>query len=169
MRKATISFLMSVRLSAWNNSALTGRIFIKFDIWIFFENFERKFKFHSNRTRITDTLHVDHCTSLIISHSVLLGMGNVSGIKTYVFSKILPFMRQYEKNIVQPDRPQMTTWGMCSACWIHSIWYRHSLWVTVQYTGYERTFVTCVLNSHPKRVTIPHALLIQLSSWRWAL
>ena len=28
--------------------------------------------------------------------------------------------------------------------------------------------VTCVLNSHPKRVTIPDAVLIQLSSWRWA-
>jgi len=27
--------------------------------------------------------------------------------------------------------------------------------------------VTCVLNSHPKRVTIPDAVLIQLSSWRW--
>jgi len=29
---ATISFVMSVRPSAWNNSALTGRIFMKFDI-----------------------------------------------------------------------------------------------------------------------------------------
>jgi len=32
LRKATISFGMSVRLSAWNNSALTGRTFVKFDI-----------------------------------------------------------------------------------------------------------------------------------------
>jgi len=32
LRKATISFLMSVRLTAWNNSASTGRIFMKFDI-----------------------------------------------------------------------------------------------------------------------------------------
>ena len=32
LRKAAISFVMSVRLSAWNNSAPTGRIFIKFDI-----------------------------------------------------------------------------------------------------------------------------------------
>jgi hypothetical protein len=31
-RNATISYFMSVRKSAWNNSALTGRIFIKFDI-----------------------------------------------------------------------------------------------------------------------------------------
>jgi len=36
----------SVRVSAWNNSALNGRIFVKFDIWEFFENLSRKFKFH---------------------------------------------------------------------------------------------------------------------------
>jgi hypothetical protein len=32
LRKATISFVMSVRPSAWNNSAPTGRIFMKFDV-----------------------------------------------------------------------------------------------------------------------------------------
>jgi len=36
--------------------------------------------------------------------------------------------------------------------------------VTVQYTGCESPLVTCVLNSHLKRVTIPDAVLIQLSS-----
>jgi len=30
--KVTTSVFISVRLSAWNNSAVTGRIFIKFDI-----------------------------------------------------------------------------------------------------------------------------------------
>ena len=33
-RNAAISFVMSVRLSAWSNSAPTGRIFVKFDICI---------------------------------------------------------------------------------------------------------------------------------------
>jgi len=32
LQKATIIFVMSVRLSAWNNSAPTGQIFMKFDI-----------------------------------------------------------------------------------------------------------------------------------------
>ena len=32
LRKATVSFVVSVRLSATNNSASTGGIFIKFDI-----------------------------------------------------------------------------------------------------------------------------------------
>jgi hypothetical protein len=43
--KANVSFVMSARLSAWNNSAPTGRNFIKFDICIFFENMPRKFRF----------------------------------------------------------------------------------------------------------------------------
>jgi len=44
LRKATINFVMSVCPSAWNNSAPTGRVFVKFDIWVFFENMSRKFK-----------------------------------------------------------------------------------------------------------------------------
>ena len=40
-KKSTIIFVMSVRLSARNNSAPTGRIFMKFDIWVFFENLSR--------------------------------------------------------------------------------------------------------------------------------
>jgi hypothetical protein len=40
-RKATVIFMPT-----WNNSAPTGRIFIKFDTGVFFENLSRKFKFH---------------------------------------------------------------------------------------------------------------------------
>jgi hypothetical protein len=32
LRKATVSYVISVRLSAWNSSALTGRILMKLDI-----------------------------------------------------------------------------------------------------------------------------------------
>jgi len=42
-----ISFLHihpSFRPSAWNNSAATGQVFMKFDIRIFFENLSRKLK-----------------------------------------------------------------------------------------------------------------------------
>ena len=44
--KTTISFFTSVRPSAWNNSAPTGRIFLKYDVWVFLENLSRKYKFH---------------------------------------------------------------------------------------------------------------------------
>jgi hypothetical protein len=43
--KATIRFIISVRLSAWNNSASTGKIFIKFDISVIFENLRQNTSF----------------------------------------------------------------------------------------------------------------------------
>ena len=46
----------------------------------------------------------------------------------------------------------------------YSICYRHCLQVTVQTTGYESPLVNCGLNSHLKRLAIPGAVLIQLSS-----
>ena len=36
----------SARTPAWNNSPPTGRIFMKFGIWVFFENLSRKLKFY---------------------------------------------------------------------------------------------------------------------------
>jgi hypothetical protein len=45
LQKVTINFVMSVRLFACSDSNPTGRIVIKFDIRVFFENMSRKFKF----------------------------------------------------------------------------------------------------------------------------
>ena len=46
-RKSPVSFVKSVCVctSAWNNSAPTKRIFVKFDISVFFGNLSKKFKF----------------------------------------------------------------------------------------------------------------------------
>jgi hypothetical protein len=59
---------MSVRLSAWKNSAPTQRIFLKFDIWVFLENFrenssvvkicqEYRIIFHEYSEYIIDQIH----------------------------------------------------------------------------------------------------------------
>ena len=57
------SSCVSVRQSTRNNSA--GRIFMKCNIWVFFEKkLSKKFKFHSNRTRMKDTLKEDQRTFL---------------------------------------------------------------------------------------------------------
>jgi hypothetical protein len=48
-----------VRPFAWNNSALDGRIFMKFDIWEFFENTSENFKFDLNTTRIMGKKRID--------------------------------------------------------------------------------------------------------------
>ena len=56
--------------SAWNNSAPTGRIFMKSDEY--FPKMSTKFKFNLNLTRKTCTLHGDICTFIIIlSHFFL--------------------------------------------------------------------------------------------------
>ena len=41
-KKATANFVISVGLSAWNKSVPTRRIFMKFDIWVFFEKIFRE-------------------------------------------------------------------------------------------------------------------------------
>ena len=86
--RGTISFVISVRPSAWNYSAPTGRIFVKFGIWVFCENLFRKFKFHENMTRTTGTLHEDLRTLMIASPWILLRTRSVSKKKVVIVSKI---------------------------------------------------------------------------------
>jgi len=74
LRKGTISFDLSVRASAWNNSAPIGRIFMKFDTWAFFEKLWRKFKLRWSLIRVTGTLRGDLCTFMTVSCSFLLRM-----------------------------------------------------------------------------------------------
>jgi len=65
--KKELSFVMSVRPSVCPNATTwqtNRRILIKFDIWVFFVNLPRKYKFCYNLTRITDALHKDLCTFL---------------------------------------------------------------------------------------------------------
>ena len=47
-----------VHPSAWNNSALTGQLFLKY-ISTYFEHLSRKFEFHLNLTTITGILQED--------------------------------------------------------------------------------------------------------------
>jgi len=96
LRKATITHVMSVRLSARNNTAPTGWIFMIFYISVFFENLSRKFKFHQNLMKTYIFMK--------IFHSVFLRMKNVSDkncrknqnthfIFSNFFSKIVLFVR----------------------------------------------------------------------------
>jgi len=70
--KSDFNFVISVCPSAWNNAASTERIFMRFYIWVFFENLSTKFKFLSNTTIIKGTLHEEQCTFFILSRSFLL-------------------------------------------------------------------------------------------------
>jgi hypothetical protein len=99
---------------------------MKFDIWVFFTNLSRKFKFRWNLTRIVGTLHEDLCTFMIIPRWILLRIKSVSDrscrgnqnthimINNFFFENRVVYEIMW-KNIVQPDRPQMTTqYGTCA-------------------------------------------------------
>jgi hypothetical protein len=104
LRKATICFVMSVRPPACNNSAPTGRIFIKFDILNIFRKSVEKIEVSLKSDNNNGTLHEDLCTFMVISRWILLRMRNVSDkscrenqnihfMFNNFFPKIVPFMR----------------------------------------------------------------------------
>ena len=75
---------------------------------------------------MTGALHEGQYTFLIISHSILLRMGNISGKncrepQTHIlcsitfFPKIVSFI--IWKNILERGIPQMTVWRKRIACW----------------------------------------------------
>jgi len=86
------SCLSLVCLSTCNSLTPTGWIFMKFDIWIFLKNLS-EFKFYLSLTRITDNLHEDLCTLMVMSHPGLLRMRSISDkfvekIRTLIFGSI---------------------------------------------------------------------------------
>jgi len=108
----------SVRPSIWDNSAPTGHILIKFGICVFFK-IVTEFRVFLKSEKKMGTLHWEQHMFMIISHSVLLRMRNVSDINcaanqsTHVISNNFhsEYSAVYEimwKNTVEPDRPQMT-------------------------------------------------------------
>ena len=97
----------------------------------------RKFKFHLNLTRISGTLHEDQYIFFITSLSVSFKMRNISELQlrkrkhTFYVQQLFLFRKscRYEtmwKTVVKPDRPQMTIWRMCIACWIPKATNTHS-------------------------------------------
>jgi hypothetical protein len=111
----------------------------KFDIWVFFENLSKHFKFTKNLTRMMGTLHEDQYTFFIISSSFLHWIRNVSdkGCRvnqnilcsvTFLFRKACRFVDNWE-NIVEPDRPETRVWGMLIVCWILTATNIHSQYV----------------------------------------
>jgi len=115
-------FCLSVCPPAWNNSAPTGQIFMKF----VYENFAKICR-DKAKTRIMSTLREDQYTFMIISRSVLFRMRNVSGKScranqnTHIMFNNLFFENgaNYEiiwKNNVESNRPQTTEWRSHIAC-----------------------------------------------------
>jgi len=137
--RLSVSFCPSVRPSTWNNSAPTGRIFIKFDT-IIFRKYVEKIKISLNSGKNNEYFTWRLHTCMIVSHSVLLIMRNVSdkyygkNLNTYFMFNNLFFGNSavYEikwKNVAEPDSPHMTIRRMRLACWITKVTNLHSEYV----------------------------------------
>jgi hypothetical protein len=66
-REAPVSIVMFVCLSACIIATPTGRISVKFDIDVLYQNLSRNYKFSSNWAKISDTLHEDEYVSLLLA------------------------------------------------------------------------------------------------------
>jgi hypothetical protein len=126
-KRLLTSSCLSVRLSAWNNSAVTGRTIMNVVIWVFFlQNLSRQ-KVSLKITRITGTLHEDQFICMITSRWIILRMRNISDrpcrwiqdsqlMFNRLFSEIVQVYVMMWKNIVKPGRSQMKIWRMRFAC-----------------------------------------------------
>jgi hypothetical protein len=122
-----LSVCLAVRLSVWINSAATGRIFIKFDIWVFFENLFRKrgvsLKCDKNNGLfcLKITIHLlSHLASFSLEWKMLQTKVEEK-IKTHISYKITFFeirdvCERIWKNIVEIGRSQLTIWLMRITC-----------------------------------------------------
>jgi hypothetical protein len=97
------SSCLSVRHSAFKDSSPTGRTFMKFGIWVFFENLLRKFKFNYSLTRITATLREDRHTIFIVSRSILLLMRNHHHYHHHKHQGLDPLIRSVSRVTAAPE------------------------------------------------------------------
>ena len=116
MKLLLFSSRLSVCLSAWNNSALTGWIFMKFDIWVFSKISQEIFQVSLNRILYmkTNIQFLLYFAQFFLEWE-MFRTEIVEKIKThFLFSNFIFENRAvYEimwKNIVEWGRPQMTMW-----------------------------------------------------------
>jgi len=97
LRKAIYSFVMSVRLSVWNNSVPNGRILMKFDIRVFFRKSAEKIQVALKSDKKGGTLHAIQYKFFIMSRSFLLSIKKhfrqkfVEEIKTHILCSVAFF------------------------------------------------------------------------------
>jgi hypothetical protein len=143
-KRLLASKCLFVRPSKCNNSAPTERIIMKFHICVFFENLSRKFKFHSNITQVTGTLHEDHYIIFFNSRSGVLRTRNPSkkvcreNQSTHytfnnLFRKSCRLWHRVGKYRAEPHTLHMTIWRIYTACWITKSTNKH--WEYVIFTA----------------------------------
>ena len=126
---------------AFNNSAPTARIFMKFDIAVFLQNLSRKFNFveiwqewrvlyMKNNIQFSPYLARFFLEWEIFQTDLWIKSRHTLCVQQ-IFSENGAVYEIMWKNTVEPDRPQMTEWRMRNACWIPKGRDKHSEYVTV--------------------------------------
>ena len=121
LRKATISFVMSVRLSV----CLHGKTLLPLDgfSWkltfdYFWKICRKKLKFHWTLTRTAGSVHEELYIYIYICILFVIHKSQHTFYFQWHFPENPAVYEIMWKNIVEPDRPQMTIWRMRTACWI---------------------------------------------------
>ena len=147
---------MSVLLSAWNNSAPTRRIFMKFDIWVSFENLSRKIKVALYSDKNNGNLKWRTVFVLYHIRSIPLEWGmfqtNVVEQKMHIlcsetFFSLRKSCRLWDnmENYRRAGRPHVTIWHMRIACWIPKATNTHSECVSLIAFRLQRTHLNVTL------------------------
>ena len=128
LRKATISFVLSVRLSAWNSSAPTGRNFMTY-VWALFRKPVEKIQISLKSDKNNWYFTADVSTFMTVSRWILLRVRNISDKTCTEYentrsSYSVPpppengAVYAIMINVVEPERPQLTIRRMCFAWWV---------------------------------------------------
>ena len=144
MRRATVSCVMSVPSSVrpYGTTRLPLDKFLCNLIfkYFFWKKNCREIKVTLKSYKINGTLDEDQYLCFTTSRSFLLrmrkfsdklsrGNQNLYFVFKNIFSKIVSFIRERGKNIVERGRSQMTIWRMRIACWIPQARSTHSQYV----------------------------------------
>ena len=133
-KSATISF-ECLSFCPQARTRIPLHMVMKFFIWEHFENLPRKVKFHWNFTRIKGASHegqytfLSHLPQLLLEWEMFQMLYRKSK-HTFNIQKVIPRKScVYEtmlKTIVQPGRPQTTTWRMRIACYENTLIIRNT-------------------------------------------
>ena len=125
MRRETVSIVMSVCPSDYNNWAPSGRILNKLDFWVSVEGILISLKSAKNNghfmwrhTDINGNIWLSYFWNEKCFRKNCIKIKTHFNFKNFFFRKKSCHFWDNANSIVEPDRLQMTIWRMRIACWI---------------------------------------------------
>ena len=139
-KNGSFSFVRSVRLSVRYNPAPTGRIFMKFDIWVFLKNLSRKISFikigqeqgvHAWRPMYI-TIHISlnsYYNEKCFRQQLYIKSKHTFYVENLAFENRTVHDIMWKQKCLELGRPQMTVRRLRITCWIPEATNTHLLLV----------------------------------------